>query len=154
MDEAREQALRQLEEEYFFFLWKVKESTARLFKPTGLKPDQMLLLEMVARGLAHPKEIAEALQWDPPLLSHYLSKLEAKGLIQRSLDPSDRRRTNVRITDAGRALLNQAHETWHVHTTRALADLSNEELVWLRDVLRRILSKEAKLWEAEREAGA
>ncbi|XOB99461.1 MarR family winged helix-turn-helix transcriptional regulator [Deinococcota bacterium DY0809b] len=153
MDEAREDALRQLEAEYFYFLWKVKESTARLFKPTGLKPDQMLLLGMIARGLARPKTIAEAMQWDPPLLSHYLSKLEAKGLIQRSLDPDDRRRTNVRITDKGRALLEEAKRTWHMYTTQVLVDLSTEEIEQLRDLLRRILEKEAELAETRSGAG-
>lgn len=148
MSETREQTLQQLEEEFFFFLWKFKERTSQLLKGYGLKPDQMLLLEMIARGIAHPKNISDAMQWDPPLLSHYLAKLESKGLIKRSLDQKDRRRTNVTITDEGLELLDKARNTWHEYTKIILNTLSPDELSQMLNILRRILDTEAQFVEA------
>ena len=43
-----------------------------------------------------------------PRLSHVVSRLENRGLVERSPSPEDRRATNARLTDAGRRELVRA----------------------------------------------
>ncbi|HGY08863.1 MarR family transcriptional regulator [Oceanithermus sp.] len=140
MDPDRRQLLAQLDEEFFLFLWRVKESTARLFKPLGLRPEQVFILELIDRGLHHPKEIADALQWDPPLLSHYLAKLEERRLIERELDPDDRRRTRITLSASGARRLERARAAWRDYTAETLEVLDPGEIETLRGYLRRLLA--------------
>ena len=57
---------------------------------------------LAARGsLATVKEVAAYLTLDPSTVSRLLSEAEAEGLVVREHDPSDRRRTVVRLTDEG-----------------------------------------------------
>lgn len=140
MGDERSRLLDQLDEEFFVFIWRYKDNTARLFRALDLRAEQIMVLELINRGLQHPKDIAEAIQWDPPLLSHYLAKLEERRLIERSLDPDDRRRTQIRVTPKGKEALEEARAAWHRHTTWMLQDLNVEELRLLRDLLARILA--------------
>jgi DNA-binding MarR family transcriptional regulator len=140
MSDERQRLLDQLDEEFFLFIWRVKDNTARLFHALGVRAEQVLVLELINRGLQHPKDIAKAIQWDAPLLSHYLAKLEDRGFIERTLDPEDRRRTKIRITSSGKQALRKAREAWHAYTSRVLHDLSDDELRMLSQLLARILA--------------
>jgi DNA-binding MarR family transcriptional regulator len=44
----------------------------------------------------------------PPRLSHVMTRLEDRGLVERLACPQDRRATNARLTDAGRSALEGA----------------------------------------------
>ena len=138
MSDDRQHELEQLSEDFFLFLWRVKEDTARIFRPLDMRPEQVFILELIERGLHHPKEIADALQWDPPLLSHYLAKLEDRGFIVRTLDPSDRRRTRIELSPEGRDTRKRARAAWRGFTARVLEGLGDAELEQLRGFIRRI----------------
>lgn len=129
-----------LDEELFIFLRTIKEDVARLFKKHGLRTDQVFILELVDRGLSHPKEIVEALQWEPPLLSHYLSRLEKQGLITRQPDAHDRRRTIIRLSDKGYDVLQTARQSWREYTRAAFAGMGPAEIEALRRLTRRLAS--------------
>lgn len=70
-------------------------------------------------GLEHPptvKDIAMILELEHSTASRMLTEAEADGLVVRSTDPSDRRRTIVELTADGRALLadSQRIRTWAI----------------------------------------
>ncbi len=52
-------------------------------------------------------ELARQTNATLPRLSHVVSRLEARGLVERFPCPEDRRATNARLTDAGRELLDE-----------------------------------------------
>ncbi|WP_457630032.1 MarR family winged helix-turn-helix transcriptional regulator [Oceanithermus sp.] len=137
--------LEKMDEDFFLFLWGVKDSAARLFKPLGLRPEQAFIIEMISRGLNHPKAISEAMQLDPSLLSHHLSRLEDAGLIERALDPDDRRRTRLKLTGKGEKLLERARESWRLYTARVLSLFEPEEIDTLRSFLARLLKAQEEL---------
>ncbi len=145
MNDDRSALLEKLDEEFFLFLWSVKDSAAKLFKPLGLRPEQAFIIEMIDRGQTHPKGIAEAMQLEPSLLSHYLAKLEDADLIERELDPDDRRRTRLRLAAKGRELLEQAREAWRLYTVRVLSAFDPEELGTLRTFLNKLIQAQADL---------
>jgi len=140
MSNERARLLDQLDETLLRFVWNVKEEMAHIFRTLGIRSEQIQVLELIDHGMRHPKSIADAIHWDPPLLSHYLSKLEKLKLIERSLDPHDRRRTQVCLTPLGKEALKQARVTWHEYISQVLSDLNEEELVVLRELLEQILT--------------
>jgi DNA-binding MarR family transcriptional regulator len=54
------------------------------------------------------KDVAAALEVEHSSASRLLTEAEAEGLITRSTDPSDRRRTVVELTAAGQAVVEQS----------------------------------------------
>lgn len=71
-----------------------------------------------------PSYIAEVAMVKPSGLSHRLNQLEKAGLIDRSPDPDDRRSSLVRITPAGRKVVDRAIEVLVARKTDACASLS------------------------------
>ncbi|BBM19636.1 MULTISPECIES: MarR family winged helix-turn-helix transcriptional regulator [Enterococcus] len=50
----------------------------------------------------NPKQLAETLNLSTARIAAVLGNLEKRGLISRTMDPDDRRRINVSLTDSGR----------------------------------------------------
>jgi DNA-binding MarR family transcriptional regulator len=67
-----------------------------------------------------------------------LDRLERAGLIERSPDPLDRRGTLIRLTEAGRALIDGVTEPHLDNEHRLLGALSPEERTQLADLLRKL----------------
>ena len=62
----------------------------------------------------NPSEISERQGTSRNTISSLIRDLEEEGLIQRTLDPDDRRRFNIQLTDAGRELV-LTHVNRHLH---------------------------------------
>jgi DNA-binding MarR family transcriptional regulator len=77
-----------------------------------------------------------------PRLSHVVSRLEDRGLVERVPCPEDARATNARLTTTGLDLVTQA-APGHVSAVRAnvLDGLSRKQLVQLRQVSTAILGQ-------------
>ena len=73
--------------------------------PLGLTSQQAGLLIYVFTGLNTGKQLAEALGTDSAGITRLLDRLEAKGYVQRSPDPTDRRVQAISLTRVGRALI-------------------------------------------------
>jgi DNA-binding MarR family transcriptional regulator len=56
-----------------------------------------------AGGGCHPKELAARCALDASTISRAVAALVARGLVQRTADPADRRARILTLTDAGRA---------------------------------------------------
>ena len=57
-------------------------------------------------------KLAEALVMDPGALAHTLKPLMRDGLVEATIDPTDRRQRLIALTDAGAAKLTEAEELW------------------------------------------
>ncbi len=64
-----------------------------------------------------------------------VSRLEKDGLVERRLDPSDRRGVLVTLTEAGRAWFADMASAHEAEVDRLLAGLGHEELDMVRDLL-------------------
>jgi DNA-binding MarR family transcriptional regulator len=84
----------------------------RAFEPLGLSPSQVLVLLMIQRGVDQPKALAEQLETVQSAVSAVLRELQDRDLVARAVDPSDRRRVHLQVTDAGLATLERAGEVW------------------------------------------
>jgi DNA-binding MarR family transcriptional regulator len=89
----------------------------------GVTFPQRTVVRLVGRSPGvSPGELAEFLHIDPGTLSTILRGLEKRGLIVRGSDPGDRRRVQIRLTDAGAALETPVPGTVEAVLTGVLAD--------------------------------
>jgi len=80
-----------------------------LLEPMGLThPQYLVMLALWQHGQLSVKDLSRLLQLDPGTLSPLVKRLEVAGLVSRGRDPRDERALAIALTDAGRALREQA----------------------------------------------
>jgi DNA-binding MarR family transcriptional regulator len=91
---------------------RLRLATARLHRrlrqeaDTGLSPSQQSALATIeTQGPLTLGDLAAAEQVTPPTITKVVARLEDEGLIDRTVDPSDRRITRVSTTAEGRRRL-------------------------------------------------
>lgn len=87
-----------------------------------------------------PGELAASSMVTGAAMTNRLQRLEDKELLERTMDPSNRRRVLVRLTEAGRELVDEVVVP-HVRAEQELLDarLSREEQTQLATLLERFL---------------
>ncbi len=93
---------------------QVTESVRDEFGELGITLSEFDVLATLRRrgkdSVLTPSHIAEVAMVKPSGLSHRLNQLEEAGLIERTSDPADRRSSLIRITPAGRRIVDRAVE--------------------------------------------
>ena len=123
-------------------MWSLRQAAVRAFEPLDMRPTRVLLLELIARGFTHPKELADMLDTLPPAVSNMLTDLESRDAIARSPDPEDGRRIRLALTPDGEALLDEIRRRWIELSHARLAVLTDEELAQLVATYRKLLRQE------------
>jgi DNA-binding MarR family transcriptional regulator len=85
-----------------------------------------------------PTELYQALMRSSGAMTNRLHRLERAGLIQRRPDPGDGRGRLVRLTPAGRKLVDEIAPLHLENEERLLASLTEEERGTLENLLRRL----------------
>src|SRR6202047_1429364 len=86
------------------------------------------------------RELAERLKSDPSNVTGLIDRLEARGLVERRADPTDRRIKGLALTTVGARMRERLFARLY-SAPRSLADLSARDQRILRDILQRILAK-------------
>lgn len=76
-----------------------------------LRGEMMTLGYLITNEDVHPGDLVAFSNASSAHVAQTLQRLEAKGEIVRAMDPQDRRRTLVLLTDAGRARMEEAWES-------------------------------------------
>ncbi len=93
--------------------------------------------QIESRPALNPSQLSQLQGTSRNTISALIRHLESDGLIGRELDPQDRRKFNIRLTEEGRRLMRQ-HAHNHMHTlNNALAVLDASEI----ETLNRLLEK-------------
>ncbi len=101
--------------------------------------DQWVVLQELERKDKQPQQaIAEAVYKDPPTLTRIIDRLCEKDLIRRELDPGDRRRFRIGLTDAGRDKIEAVKPLLAQFRQKAWAGLSEEEIRQLMSSLNKV----------------
>src|SRR5579863_1309183 len=115
----------------------------QLFAPVGLRATQFAILSRLKRdGPMTINALAAALVMDRTTLGRNILPLQRDGLIEIVASPSDRRRRELRLSDAGKEKQRQATERWAVAQTRFDAVYGGERAAALRDLLREVVASE------------
>jgi DNA-binding MarR family transcriptional regulator len=132
-DDERRTLVRELALHAMAALRALQHEAQRAFEPLGMRPSQVLVLELIHRGVDQPKVLAEQLETVQSAVSAILGELQGRGLVTRTSDPDDRRRARLQVTDAGLDALAHAGEAWFTASERRVAAV---ELADLRTIAR------------------
>jgi DNA-binding MarR family transcriptional regulator len=95
--------------------------------------------ELSARGESvSVKDVAAELDLEHSTVSRLLGDIEQDGLLVRGVDPHDRRRTTVALTDLGTAVVADATAISRYFTRILLADWDREDVEQLATLMRRL----------------
>lgn len=93
-----------------------------------------VLGRLIRDGPSNATDLATRERLQPQSLTRSLRALEAGGLIARSTDAADRRRSTIRITDDGTAVLRRSvrnRETWLAHAMTSTLSATEQEVLRL-----------------------
>jgi DNA-binding MarR family transcriptional regulator len=86
----------------------------------------------------NPAELARRCMVSPQAMNSLLGRLEARGFVQRSPHPHHGSLVEIKLTEPGRAVFEEADALVAKVEQRLAAGLSEEELMTVRDLLGRI----------------
>lgn len=98
---------------------------------------QYITLKKLADGTAGVTDLARTAQLNPGAMTRLLDKLEAKGYVARTADPTDRRALHIDLTDTGVAMWHDINHCGQRIRERATAGMSEAD----RDRLTRLLTQ-------------
>ncbi len=84
------------------------------------------------------KDVAASLDLEHSTVSRLLGEIEDEGLLVRGVDPADRRRTTVALTDLGRAVVADATAMSRFFTRILLADWPRSDVEELTGLMTRL----------------
>lgn len=104
--------------------------------------DVLVRLTEAEEGRIRVSELARGLEWERSRLSHHVTRMERRGLVERDDCVDDGRGAVVVLTDAGRAAIEAAAPD-HVRTVRALFvdELGAGEVEVLTNIVERLLAR-------------
>lgn len=126
------------------FLWQFPSAMDRqLLRDSQMQSGEYSVLAVLSEAPTpslRPADMAEALRWDRSRLSHLLRRMEAKGLISRCSDETDRRGHQIGLTEQGLETVKSAapHHVTFVRET-LFDSLDADELKALESALPKIL---------------
>jgi MarR family transcriptional regulator, transcriptional regulator for hemolysin len=104
-----------------------------------LTPGEVRLLAQAARaGTVRQSVLAERIGVEAMTVSSYVDRLEARGLIERLPDPSDRRAKLIALTDAADAVLDQVKVFADEARRQAAQSVDPEEWAVMLKVLKTV----------------
>jgi DNA-binding MarR family transcriptional regulator len=120
---------------------RMKQAFQRELQAAGadITVDQWVVLQELDREDGQPQlAIAQAVYKDAATLTRIIDLLCQKELTRRVVDPEDRRRFLVELTEAGRAKIAEVKPLVRAFRRRAWQELDNEQMDRLVDALNRI----------------
>jgi DNA-binding MarR family transcriptional regulator len=141
-DVSKQQLIAELDTLIFPLMSLMQENFLEAIKPFSINPGGAILLEHVAKGVKHPKQLAQLLETVPPVISALLSELEGKGLLERQIDPQDRRRVQLTLSPDGKKLHDSIRERSLSLSSERLSKLTSDELRTLISIFRKLLEEE------------
>jgi DNA-binding MarR family transcriptional regulator len=120
----------------FAVLGRVKDQGLEAIAEVGLSPQQAHALFNLGQPLSQ-RELATCLGYDASNITGIVDRLEERGLLERTIDPSDRRVKHLVLTEQGQAVVDRLWE-------RVVADnpfnssLTADERAKLRSLLAKV----------------
>lgn len=135
--------------EFMRLLWAVdhglQRRSKRMAATLGITGPQRLVIRLLGRapGLS-AGQLARVLHLHPSTLTGILDRLEARGLVARRADPTDRRRSILGLTAAGRRLDVAAAGTIESIVRAVVAERPARDVRGAREVLSTLASRLAR----------
>jgi len=98
---------------------------------------RLMLEEQRGAPCVHPTQLSKSQHVSKNTISAHLRSLEEQGLIERELDPDDRRQFRIRLSGVGRTLIRNATPGHMAFLNQLTAELTPDE----REQLKALLAK-------------
>ena len=119
---------------------------AEALEPAGIRPGEFLLMRFVdASEGESQRALAERLGVPASRMVARIDLLEERGLLERRVDPEDRRVRRLHLTEKGREVLARAAEVAIDYEQRLCSSLDDDERDQLIDLLQRLQSEQTEL---------
>lgn len=110
------------------------------FENVDLTPTQWAAMARLAsEKTASQNHLGRMTAMDPATIQGVIRRLEARGLVGRTDDPNDRRRTLLRLTEEGEAMVEAVKATAFEVSSRALAPLDDADRHHLLAMLKKLV---------------
>ena len=132
------------------FNCKLKKHIAAVFKANGinLTAEQFLVMDALwNQGEMTQQNIAYIIQKDKNSVTQFIDNLEKKGLVVRSVDSSDRRVNNIKVSKTGMAMKESTKQVAIAAINDILDGISEDDLKVFVEVLNRACNNIEKLNE-------
>ncbi len=121
--------------------YRQKAQEALKEQEAGITVDQWIVLKQVSENNGcNQVEIAQKTVRDAPTTTRTLDQLVKNSLIAKQLDPNDRRRYMVFVTDKGRRLIDRLLPTVQSYRQLPMKGFSSEEEKSVLSLLNRMLT--------------
>jgi MarR family 2-MHQ and catechol resistance regulon transcriptional repressor len=105
----------------------------------GFSTENFMILEFLYNKGPHTvQKISEKLSIPSGSITYVVDKLEKKQCVRREVSPTDRRASNVVLTDEGHSLFQEIFPQHVDVISEKLSFISNEEKIQLTDMLKRL----------------
>src|SRR5947209_11218311 len=110
----------------------------------GCKPSEIRVLFCIKKGIKPDtsemkvSEISKLLHVTSPTITQLLKGLEANGLIERHIDPTDRRAFGITLTEKGEKVTQQAAEAFSASLHDLIEYLGEEQSNQLAELLAKV----------------
>ena len=119
---------------------RLSEMADAALEPVGIDRREFGILRVLdGSGSSSQRGVAANVGIDPTTMVALIDALEAKGMVIRKLDPTDRRRNAVELTPTGRTIYHRAATAYADVESEFLAPLSAADAEQFRQTLRAIL---------------
>ena len=93
---------------------------------------------LYSKGEKSIQEIRDRILLASSSATYVVDNLERKEYVRRIVNQNDRRVTYIKLTEAGKDLINDIFPTHKKNTKKIFNDLTNEELIILKEILKKI----------------
>ncbi|MEV8631115.1 MarR family transcriptional regulator [Streptosporangium sp. NPDC051023] len=127
---------------------RISESAVeRVFARHGLRQGEFDVLAALRRSgppyTLIPSELSAVLMMSRAAMTNRIDRLEKAGLVERSLDPADRRSFRVALTEEGRRVIDATLVEHAANLNRLASRLAPQDATTLNRILRAMLSADA-----------
>lgn len=114
----------------------------KCLEPLGITRGAFAVLSAIHNEKkSRPAELAAFLGVDGAAVTRHLDRIEKKGLIERVPSATDRRATDIHLTDDGRQIVEQGRACSKATNERFMASLSTTEVDQLQSMIQKILAE-------------
>jgi DNA-binding MarR family transcriptional regulator len=101
----------------------------------GVNPTALRALDWLVDGPKSAGQLSAGTGLSTAATTDLIDRLAQKGFVRRVADPADRRRISVEMTEEGASRVGSFYQPLVDDGTELLADVSDDQLAWMRDWL-------------------
>lgn len=110
-------------------------------------PEQLIIMHLHAARESNQDALAQLLEIDKGAVAKTLGKLEEKGLVERTVNPKNKREKRIRLTKAAAPVIKEMATAWQTWSHEVFAEMNDREMQSFLSTMEIVASRAAKIVE-------